>query len=226
MNIIGPILRKYATATTIYFPLQRVSTDDIEDGPATLAAGDARFSEDGANFAATNGTIAHVDEGLYSLALLSTEVTGAVAHIRIEDQTSPKTFIDTLIIIETYGNASAQHAVDLDDNVRAGLTSLPNAAPDAAGGLPISDAGGLDLDNDVANALIAVGLDHLIANSGADTDVADDSLWAQLTDAGATADYSNYRPTEDSQRAISEKVGAIGTGFRMPPSSSFIPFMS
>ncbi len=30
--------------------------------------------------------------------------------------------------------------------MRLGLTALPNAAADAAGGLPISDAGGLDLD--------------------------------------------------------------------------------
>ena len=35
---------------------------------------------------------------------------------------------------------------DLEDSVRLGLTALPNAAADAAGGLPISDAGGLDLD--------------------------------------------------------------------------------
>src|SRR3990167_4720164 len=33
-----------------------------------------------------------------------------------------------------------------EDGVRLGLTALPNAAADAAGGLPISDAGGLDLD--------------------------------------------------------------------------------
>jgi hypothetical protein len=32
------------------------------------------------------------------------------------------------------------------DGVRLGLTALPNAAANAAGGLPISDAGGLDLD--------------------------------------------------------------------------------
>jgi len=36
--------------------------------------------------------------------------------------------------------------VNLRDTVRAGLTALPNAAADAAGGLAISDAGGLDLD--------------------------------------------------------------------------------
>ena len=35
---------------------------------------------------------------------------------------------------------------DPDDAVRMGLTALPNADADAAGGLPISDAGGLDLD--------------------------------------------------------------------------------
>lgn len=37
-------------------------------------------------------------------------------------------------------------AVNLNDGVRMGLTALPNAAADAAGGLPISDAGGLDMD--------------------------------------------------------------------------------
>jgi len=40
---------------------------------------------------------------------------------------------------------------DPNDGVRLGLTSLPNAAADAAGGLPISDAGGLDLDAKLAN---------------------------------------------------------------------------
>jgi len=48
-------------------------------------------------------------------------------------------------------------AVNLEDAVRFGLTALPNAAADAAGGLPISDAGGLDLDalrSDVAAVLV------------------------------------------------------------------------
>jgi hypothetical protein len=40
---------------------------------------------------------------------------------------------------------------DPTDGVRLGLTALPNAAADAAGGLPISDAGGLDLDSKLAN---------------------------------------------------------------------------
>ncbi len=41
--------------------------------------------------------------------------------------------------------------VDLRDSVRGGMTALPNAAADAAGGLPISDLGGLALDTQLAN---------------------------------------------------------------------------
>lgn len=46
--------------------------------------------------------------------------------------------------------------VDLEDAVRAGLTALPNAAADAAGGLVISDAGGLDIDTKLATATSAL----------------------------------------------------------------------
>jgi len=37
-------------------------------------------------------------------------------------------------------------SVNLNDATRGGMTALPNADADAGGGLPISDAGGLDLD--------------------------------------------------------------------------------
>lgn len=49
---------------------------------------------------------------------------------------------------------------DQNDGVRMGLTALPNAAADAAGGLVISDAGGLDADAqraDVAAILVDTG---------------------------------------------------------------------
>lgn len=47
-----------------------------------------------------------------------------------------------------------------EDGVRMGMTALPNAAADAAGGLPISDAGGLDMDSiktDTAAILVDTG---------------------------------------------------------------------
>lgn len=51
-------------------------------------------------------------------------------------------------------------SVNLNDSVRGGMTALPNAAADAAGGLIISDAGGLDADAqraDVAAILVDTG---------------------------------------------------------------------
>lgn len=46
-------------------------------------------------------------------------------------------------------------AYDPQDTVRLGLTTLPNAAADAAGGLVISEAGGLDADATAAAAVLA-----------------------------------------------------------------------
>ena len=75
---------------------------------------------------------------------------------------------DYNLIAFTFKNTSAVTATvqvetesyDVHDTVRLGLTSLPNAAADAAGGLVISDAGGLDADAqraDVAAILVDTG---------------------------------------------------------------------
>ena len=47
-------------------------------------------------------------------------------------------------------------AVNKYDGVRGGMTALPNAAADAAGGLPISDAGALDIDTLLARLDAAI----------------------------------------------------------------------
>lgn len=52
------------------------------------------------------------------------------------------------------------------DGVRLGLTALPNAAADAAGGLPISDGGGLDLDNRVPSAAAITNLNKEYDGTG------------------------------------------------------------
>jgi hypothetical protein len=64
------------------------------------------------------------------------------------------------------------------DGVRLGLTALPNAAADAAGGLPISDAGGLDLD-----AKLAATNEVTAARMGALTDWIDGGRLDLLLDA-------------------------------------------
>src|SRR5262245_27825339 len=73
---------------------------------------------------------------VWDFSLTATEMQAAQIIVSVVDAAT-KTIEDQCFIIETYGNASAQHPVDLADSVRAGLTALPNAAAAASGGLPI-----------------------------------------------------------------------------------------
>lgn len=140
----GAILRKYGVQTTFNFRLFEVDGVDFRVD-AVHGTNDTKIMKDEGTEA--NTTNAFTDEGQgYSIVLTATEMQAARIVIYIADVTATKVWLDTSLTIETYGNASAQHAVDLDDAVRAGLSALPNAAADAAGGLPISDAGGLNLD--------------------------------------------------------------------------------
>jgi hypothetical protein len=77
------------------------------------------------------------------------------------------------------------------DGVRLGLTALPNAAADAAGGLPISDAGGLDLDAKIG-ALTFTVANKVDANA---THISGDSVAAD--NAEAFFDGTGYAGTNN-----------------------------
>jgi hypothetical protein len=140
----GVHLRKYGAATTINFDLYETDGIDLKVDAVDGGSDCSIMKDEGAEATCTND---FVDEGKgYSLALTATEMQAARIVLYIVDSAT-KVYLDKVIVIETYGNASAQHAMDFDDAVRGGMTALPNAAADAAGGLPISDAGGLDMDN-------------------------------------------------------------------------------
>jgi hypothetical protein len=85
----------------------------------------------------TDGGFLHIGNGYYRLdlpdAACATGADGVLVHGTVTG----------MVVIGCY-----IHLVDYDpfDSVRMGVTALPNAAADAAGGLPISDLGGLDLD--------------------------------------------------------------------------------
>lgn len=74
----------------------------------------------------------------------------------------------------------------------------------------------------IAKILRDIHLDHLLAVAESDTPV-DDSIIAKMVDRSSTADWSSYLHTEDSLRAISEKVSGIGSatggGFSFAPLS-------
>lgn len=103
----------------------------------------------------TAGLFVELGNGNFACALTATEMTCKGGEIQIIDS-STKAWEDQQIPFTTFGHASAAIPFDFNDTVRGGLTALPNAAADAAGGLPISDAGGLDLDTILA-VLTALG---------------------------------------------------------------------
>ncbi len=108
MNILG----KYNQAKTITFDLAAPDGVDLITN-ATFAAGDVvLMSDEGAE---ANTTNLPTDEGSgYSLVLTAAEMSMARGRVYIIDQTETKVWLDKSIGIETYGNASAEHAFDLD----------------------------------------------------------------------------------------------------------------
>jgi hypothetical protein len=85
----------------------------------------------------TDGGLEHIGDGYYRLDLPDAAVATGADGVMVGGT------VTDMIVIGCY-----VPLIDMDpyDSVRAGLTALPNANADAAGGLPISDAGGLDMD--------------------------------------------------------------------------------
>ena len=112
--------------------------------------------------------------------------------------------------------------LNLNDGVRAGLTALPNAAADGAGGLPISDGGGLDLDTYLGRitanvALASVCTETRLAELGATNIPADiDTLLARLTAAraGYLDNLNGHTPQTGDSYA---RIGANGAGLSAVP---------
>lgn len=140
-----PFLSKYGVARHIYIPMvKRAVVDHAVSADWTPAAGDVKISKDGgaaANVTNLPAAIAMGNSTIWDFSLTATETQAAQVMVTIGD-TATKAVEDSAFIIETYGNASGQHAVDLADSVRAGLTALPNAAAGANGGLPTGNASG------------------------------------------------------------------------------------
>ncbi len=102
-------------------------------------------------------------------------------------------------------------------------TALPAAVADAAGGLAVSDAGGLDLDNDVANQLIAINLDHLlkVVTAAADmtAEVVDNTILSRML---ANGDTSAFVPSTDGLQLIRDAITASAPLAFHPDSSSAV----
>lgn len=142
-----------AAQRRVYFDL-RDATDGItaETGEA---GGQPQISTNGAAWTNTGiGTLTDIGNGRYYADLTQAAVAtaGDIVETRYKSANTAESPGDSVQVV----------AFDPADAVRLGLSSLPNAAADAAGGLPISDAGGLDLDTRL-NRLDATLTDRTLA---------------------------------------------------------------
>ena len=95
----------------------------------------------------SDGGIEHIGDGCYRLDLPDAAFASGANHVDIGGTVTGMIVIGGRVKLVNY---------DPEDAVRLGLTALPNAAADAAGGLVVSDAGGLDIDAKLAVATSAL----------------------------------------------------------------------
>lgn len=147
------LLRKYGVQTDIYFPLIVAGSNDFAgSGDYTYAAGDIKISKDGgaaANPTNSPSAIAMGNAAKWKLTLTATEMQAAKIDVVVSDAAT-KAVEDQMLLIATYGNASAEHAADLDDATSLGLSRL-----DAAISSRLATAGYTVPDNASIAAILA-----------------------------------------------------------------------
>lgn len=167
------------------------------DGAASTAITEATLAA--LTTAHTDGGFLHIGNGVYRFDVPDAAFATGVDKVVIHGTVTGMIVIPCVVQLVAY---------DPFDAVRLGLTALPNAAADAAGGLPISDAGGLDLDakigaltftvaNEVDSnvitktgfSLAATGLDAITSTATGMVEIAK-AIWDRVL-TGATHNISN-----------------------------------
>lgn len=208
-------MRKYGTSTTITFELYQ--RDGVALAPGAVhASGDTKIIKDeGANANTTNG---FVDEtiGMYSIALTATEMQAARVAVVIVDQTSPKAWMDTVLIIETYADASSQHEVFPVDVVK--ISGDSSAADNAeamfdgagyAGGTIKLDVNATSIANNAITANV-IANDAITAAKIATGAIDADAIADNAIDAGSIA-ADAITAAKVSADVVSEIQSGLGT---------------
>lgn len=216
----GPFLRKYGVECTVDFQLWDTDGASFQVAAVHAAGDTVRMLDEGAEGNTTN---AFTDEGTgYSIVFTAAEMTCARFVMYVADQTVPKIWLDESVVVETYGNAAAQHAFDLDtatQNVNVSTISndavtaaaIANAAIDAA----TFAAGAIDATA-IANGAIdaatfAAGAIDAAAIANAAIDAA--TFAANAIDANALAtDAADEIADHVWDEAIAGHLGGGSTG--------------
>ncbi len=185
----GPFLRKYGVETTVDFQLYETDGASFKVD-ASHASGDSVIMKDEGAEANTDNSF--TDEGTgYSIVVTATEMEAARIVIYVADQTSPAVWIDEAIVIETYGNANAMHAFDLDTATQdVNVTTVEGSdATDQIRDAVVDDA--TRIDASALNTLSGHAPDNTIAD--VDDVASPDDVWDEAMDTNAPAACNTAR---------------------------------
>lgn len=143
---------------------------------------------------ATKSVTLAEDPGIFTMAATDT----------IDIIAAPKQLPDAV-----HGASGGLATVD-GNNYVAGVQGTKNTLDD------LNDVTTAQVNTEVDTALTDIGLDHLVNASVAGTDVTDNSIFARLVSASATADWDDFVQTTDSLQALRDRGDAAwitATGF-------------
>jgi len=195
-----PIHQHATKNDTVYFPMNVLdgagyATDDGTTEAFVYQAGDVTAAEVAAG--ASPAQLSHADfpDGLYEVAIDTSVGAGAVFTAGETYHVYGKVTGSFGIATKALGSFTlAPIPADTIEwnSVALGTTNpLPNAAADAAGGLPISDAGGLDLDV-ILDAAITTRVAPTVAGRTLDVSAGGEAGidWANVGTPGSTVGLS------------------------------------
>jgi hypothetical protein len=248
---MATVIRQSSSITVVIGPFVD-STDGVTAETAlTISQADIRLSKNGGTFAQKNGAAAatHMENGFYSFTLDATD-TNTVGRLMVavsesgalpfwkEFQIVEEANYDVLWGADTltaeiadavWDEAQADHVAAGSFGVMASevadiLVDTAEIGADGAGlsAIPWNAAWDAEVQSEVNDALVALGLDHLLSASVAGADVADNSVFARLVSASATADWDDYVQTTDSLQAIRDRGDAAWTTGAAAPSAAAI----
>jgi hypothetical protein len=212
----------------------------IEDS-LSITRADIRLSKAGGDFAQRNAVsptnLTHDEFGYYILALDATD-TATVGEllVAIIDTGNALPVFKTFQVVEEaifdaiYGG-SATLATSVADILQDTATTIPatiatvdtvvdavkvvtDAISTNGSGLsavPWNASWDAEVQSEVADALVAIGLDHLVSASVAGSDVVDNSIVAKLVSKESTADWDDFVNTTDSLQAVRDRGDAAWT---------------
>ncbi len=199
--------REYGVETRIPFTLYEADGINLRTD-AVYVLGDVKISKDeGSPQDTDNGFVAV--NGKYYITLTATEMQAARISLTIIDQDSTKLWLDIGKDIETYGNASAQHAFNLNSatvvtsggtiDTNNDMRGTDSALTDKAG-FALSDAG-IDsiLDEPIGDGTITLRESSRIAVS---------SFASKVSGGGTTTII--YRNNADTQNVIEMTADSTG----------------